>query len=369
MCWSRAVTCPLSQKSQCWGWVSNMGRRRLAVGRFMWLQRVRLSALSPMICLWRTAWRKAGADAAHSSLVETPPVQLAEAKCGFVGWKNGFNRISFHSLQRVSGLLQLREAHREDLAHCHPAIAVLLDEHELLRIGQTGGNHHFPARLQLLEQRRRNEVGSRGYQHFVERRVLGPAMIAVAYPELDIGAALPLQSLLRLPRELFDDLDAVHLASQLREHGGVITQPRADLEDGVAGADVEQVGHQRDNERLRDRLVEADRKRDVGVGIDLQLDRHELVSRHPGHGRHHTFVERGPADHAAHVQRAGGNLRQHVSTQEVEIVRTHGAIPRLRQGQSLPVEWYSLSRSAASQPGASPLRRGWQALSIVEGDG
>src|SRR5262245_30592577 len=163
--------------------------------------------------------------------------------------------------QFPSRFFELREAHREDLAHRDAAIAVLLDEHELLRVWQAGGNHHFAARLQLLEQWRRDEVGSRGHQHFVEGGVLGPAVIAVAYPELDIGAALPLQSLLRLLGELFDHLDAVDLGGQLREHRGVIAQAGADLEHGVTGADVEQVGHQRDNERLRDRLVEADRKR------------------------------------------------------------------------------------------------------------
>jgi hypothetical protein len=64
-----------------------------------------------------------------------------------------------------------------------------------------------------MDQWRGNEVRSRRHNHPIERGVLGPAMIAVRNLELDVGSALPTESLLRLLPELFDNLDAVHLPS------------------------------------------------------------------------------------------------------------------------------------------------------------
>jgi hypothetical protein len=44
--------------------------------------------------------------------------------------------------------------------------------------------------------------------------------------------------LLRLLPQLFDDLDAVHLASQLCEDCGLIAKTGADLENSVCAADI-----------------------------------------------------------------------------------------------------------------------------------
>jgi hypothetical protein len=129
------------------------------------------------------------------------------------------------------GVLKLREPYLQNLSHCHPAVAVFVDEQELLRIGQAGRNHHFPAIFQLIDQRRGNEVRSRCHDHFIERSVLGPAMIAIRNSELT-------DSLLCLLPQLFDDLDAVHLPSQLCEDCGLIAKTGADLEDNVGGADI-----------------------------------------------------------------------------------------------------------------------------------
>jgi hypothetical protein len=52
----------------------------------------------------------------------------------------------------------------------------------------------------------------------------------------------------------------------------LISEPGADLECDIGGVKVEEIGHQRDNKGLRDRLVEADRKRRVGVRKRLDLD-------------------------------------------------------------------------------------------------
>ena len=183
-----------------------------------------------------------------------------------------------------------------------------------------------------MDQRRGNEVGSRRHDHLVERSVLGPAVIAVGDLELDIGAALLAESLLCLAGKLFDDLDAVHHARQLREDCGLVAEAGADLQHSVLGADIEQIRHQRDDKRLRDRLLETDGKRNVGIGVWLEFDRHELVSRHLGHGRHHAFVERRLADHVAHVKYTGGDFREHMLTEDFKVFRTHCAILRPHQG-------------------------------------
>ena len=62
-------------------------------------------------------------------------------------------------------------------------------------------------------------------------------MIAIGNLELDVGAAPLTESLLRLSPELFDDFDAVHFPSQLREDCGLIAEG-ADLEDSVISADI-----------------------------------------------------------------------------------------------------------------------------------
>jgi hypothetical protein len=49
-------------------------------------------------------------------------------------------------------------------------------------------------------------------------------MIAIGNLELDVGAAPLTESLLRLSPELFDDFDAVHFPSQLREDCGLIAE-------------------------------------------------------------------------------------------------------------------------------------------------
>jgi hypothetical protein len=63
-------------------------------------------------------------------------------------------------------------------------------------------------------------------------------MIAIGNLELNVGAALPIESLLRLSPEFFDDFDAVHFPSQLREDCGLIAETGADLEDSIISPDI-----------------------------------------------------------------------------------------------------------------------------------
>jgi hypothetical protein len=51
------------------------------------------------------------------------------------------------------------------------------------------------------------------------------------------------------------------------------------------------VGHQRDDERLRDGLAVADRQRPVAVGLVLVPVGHELVASHLVHDREHPGID------------------------------------------------------------------------------
>jgi len=55
----------------------------------------------------------------------------------------------------------------------------------------------------------------------------------------------------------------------------------------------------------------------------MRFDRYELVPRHLGHGRHHAFVERRLADQITYVKCAGGNFREHLSTEDFEVFHAH----------------------------------------------
>ena len=78
---------------------------------------------------------------------------------------------------------------------------------------------------------------------------------------------------------------------ELAEEGRLIAETGADLEHHVVRPRLQQIEHHGDHERLRDRLVEADRQRGVLVGVQRERLRDEGVARHPAHGRQHPLVE------------------------------------------------------------------------------
>ena len=85
--------------------------------------------------------------------------------------------------------------------------------------------------------------------------MLAPAVIAVAHADLDVDVAQAPEALAGLERELLDDVDAVDLLDELGENRRLVADPGADFEHRVPGLRLEQNGHERDDERLRDRLA------------------------------------------------------------------------------------------------------------------
>jgi hypothetical protein len=63
----------------------------------------------------------------------------------------------------------------------------------------------------------------------------------------------------------------------------LIAEAGTHFEDHVVGLGLKQVRHHRDDQRLRDRLVEADGQRLIQVSVGLDLNRHKLVPGHLGH--------------------------------------------------------------------------------------
>ena len=59
----------------------------------------------------------------------------------------------------------MRESDGQNLFHRHSAVGELLGQNELLRVGQAGRYHHFPTGFQLVDERRRNEIGSGRHDH------------------------------------------------------------------------------------------------------------------------------------------------------------------------------------------------------------
>src|SRR5690349_4374777 len=131
------------------------------------------------------------------------------------------------------------------------AVRRFLDERESLLLGYAGRNDHAPAGLQLREQRCRNQIACGRDDDLVVRRVFRPSVITVADPYLDLVVSEALQTALRPDRELTDDVDRIYALHELREYGGLITGAGADLENDIARPQVEHVGHERNDVRLR----------------------------------------------------------------------------------------------------------------------
>ena len=76
----------------------------------------------------------------------------------------------------------------------------------------------------------------------------------------------------------------------------MVAQAGADLEHRLVRLGSKEIGHQSDDEGLRDGLIEADRQRHVLVGIRRNRGWHEEMPRHPPHRCHHPLIERRLAE-------------------------------------------------------------------------
>src|SRR5262249_17707278 len=165
-----------------------------------------------------------------------------------------------------SGLLtatgQWHEAYWKQLPSCPPPVVrVTLHQHEVLtREWRTDRDHHAALGFQLADQRRRDLARRGGHDDAVKGRRLLPAVIAIARACHDIAIAQPLQprgSAVRQPRH---DLDRVNPPREMGEDCCLVARAGAHLKDGIVRPDVNQVGHESDDERLRNGLTIADQR-------------------------------------------------------------------------------------------------------------
>ena len=71
---------------------------------------------------------------------------------------------------------------------------------------------------------------SGGDQNHVERRLLGPARVAVAVTNRDVLVAELRQTFAGRYRQTRHDLDAEYLGTQFRQNGRLVAGPDADLQ-------------------------------------------------------------------------------------------------------------------------------------------
>ena len=154
-------------------------------------------------------------------------------------------------------------------------------------VGLAQGDYHPAAGLQLLKKGRRHVRRSGRDDDAVKGCVLRPAEIAVAMLYIDTAIAKSLKTHLRLPSKRFEDFNAIHLANEPGQYGGLIAGAGPHLQHDIITFRPQQVGHQGDQRRLRDRLVMADGQRPVLIGIAAQGRGHELMPRHGTHGCHY----------------------------------------------------------------------------------
>src|SRR6516162_9693866 len=164
---------------------------------------------------------------------------------------------------------QWHEAYWKQLSSCHPpVVGVTLRQHEVLNCEwRSDRDHHAALRLQLADQRRRDLARCGGDDDAVKGRRLLPAVIAIARARRDVAIAQPLQprgSAVRQPRH---DLDRVNPPRKTGEDRRLVTRPGAHLKDGIVRPDASKVGHESDDERLRNGLTIANRQRLIGVGV------------------------------------------------------------------------------------------------------
>src|SRR5439155_811760 len=130
--------------------------------------------------------------------------------------------------------------------------------------GRADRNDHQAAGLELLQQRRRDVVDAAGDDDLVEGRVLLPAVVAVGIAGGDrrkLLVAAGDQAVIEgagAPGQGLDDLDRPDPVGEVREIGRLVARAGADLQDLVASADVDDVGHAGDGVRPGDGHAIAD---------------------------------------------------------------------------------------------------------------
>src|SRR3569623_1478260 len=195
------------------------------------------------------------------------------------------------------------ECHGEYLASFNPSLPGPGEYGQhLIGVRRSEGKHQPAAGPQLVEQELRNTGSSGGNDDGIEWFAVTPTLVAVGRPYRNIVVTQPREPRCRFGRQYGNDLDAVHLSNQPRQHRSLIAATGTDLQYDIARLGLQQIGHEGDNEGLRNRLTMADRHRRVVISISALISGEKFVTRHLGQRCHHPgseliFAEPGAGEH------------------------------------------------------------------------
>ena len=101
---------------------------------------------------------------------------------------------------------------------------------EQLLVMASHGNDHLATGSKLIDQGLRNMIRGGGHNNEVKRSLIGPTSIAVAVAHGNILIAQFTESLASRLGQWLNNLNAVHLFAEHRQHGRLITRARSDIQ-------------------------------------------------------------------------------------------------------------------------------------------
>src|SRR6266705_2560304 len=112
----------------------------------------------------------------------------------------------------------------------------------------------------------------------------------------------------------------------MREDCGLIPYAGTDLEGHVIRLQLKQIGHERDDKGLRDSLAVADRQWRAEIGISLQLQGHEFVSRDLAHHLDYPGAKRRFAELRRKEYGIGNDLSDHLPAHQIMVLVFHRTV-------------------------------------------
>src|SRR4030081_1205261 len=188
----------------------------------------------------------------------------------------------------------------------------LCEFHQLLWPGMgPERQYHHASISQLFHELIGDRFRGGGDDDAVEGCAIGHAGKTVAQAHLDIAVAQRREPGARAVRQGPIALDADDLASESREHRGLIARAGADLEHAMPPLHAQLFGHIGHEIGLADGLAAGDRQRLIGIGAVGEGIVDEMLARHLVHGAQHrrigdpALAQRKQELHAADVVVAG----------------------------------------------------------------
>ena len=127
-------------------------------------------------------------------------------------------------------------------------------------------DHQPSADRKLLLQGARHFGAACRDQNRVERSRVGPALGAVADPDLDVAVTERVKAISRGLAERVMPLDRIDLLRDLTDDSGRVARAGPDLQHPVTWTNLSRLDHCRDDIGLRDRLTFFDRQRRILIG-------------------------------------------------------------------------------------------------------